>query len=89
MMKTKYREHSLFHIYRENRKPDKRGGKRFRYGIRIHVYSDLNVSGISKLAVAMQQAGYDIKRLRKDGFRFRNRVEAEQFYTVMSLTLGA
>lgn len=100
MAKTPLRKHRLFRIYQERRT---HGKKRFRYGfwpdfsfMNFHgefVVADSHWVGDSQTtAIDLHQAcrrmGYDLDRMVRPGFRFRNRQEAEQFYTVMILTLG-
>lgn len=86
-MKTKYREHSLFFIYRERRT---HGKKRFRYGLGLPFgrYNRFNTDNHA-LAQAMTQAGYELKNMEQPTFRFQNRETADRFYTIMTLILGA
>lgn len=101
MAKTIYRRHRLFHITRERKRS---GNKPFRYGFNAQfgwyistegkfaahdqVWLGTNQTGTIEFEQACDRGGYDLQRMVRPGFKFRNRVEAEQFYTLMVLSIG-
>ena len=101
MAKTPYRRHRLFWIVEEKKT---HGKKRVRYGFRPQVGVRWNAeekcmvfdnwwvsngqANTADLQDACWRSGYDILAMVRPGFRFKNRSQAGQFYTMITLMIG-